>query len=102
MFGVLAVCEMIGYLCFGVGFGALFQVSITMGLTVKNEEWCLALVFYVAAVAYFCCGGMLWVVDAKTFADREEMSGDAGGPLPARYEMRVISNGRITRRVPIV
>lgn len=67
MFGVLAVCEMIGYVVCGVGFGVLYQVGMKLGIRFDGDRdgWWLALPFYVAAVFYFWSGGMLWVVESK-------------------------------------
>ncbi|CAN8106000.1 unnamed protein product [Discula destructiva] len=71
LYTILAVCEMFGHLACSVGFGALYQIGMVLGLSDKgaprangNGGW-LALVFYVVAVVYFSCGAMLWIVDAQ-------------------------------------
>lgn len=112
IFGVLAVCEMVGYLVCGVGFGALYQMGMKLGLGSLDgrprsggEDWWLALVFYVAAVVYFWCGGMLWLVDAKAEdwdGDDEESlhSSTSTGSSKRVYEVRVLADGRVTRKCP--
>lgn len=112
VFGVVAVCEMVGYLVGGVGFGALYQVGLKMGLgpdgtpRAGGDDWWLALVFYIAAVVYFWCGGMLWVVNPKAAAGRLDgdmgsvRSGSSGGSEKSAHEMRVLADGRVTRKYP--
>lgn len=113
IFSVLAVCEMVGYLGCGVGFGALYQTGMELGLGSDGglrsggEDWWLALVFYVAAVVYFWCGGMLWVVDMKAQGcwdddDVESLhsSRTSSGSSKRVYEVRVLADGRVTRKCP--
>lgn len=112
LYGILAVCEMLGYLACAVGFGAVYQVSMLLGLSTEgalrpddNGAW-LALVFYIAAVAYFWCGGMLWVVDLRDTdgqggGDEESVrSGHSVRTRKSEHEIRVLADGRVTRKCP--
>lgn len=112
LYSVLAVCEMLGYLACGVGFGALYQVGMMLGLAedgsprMDGNVGFLALVFYIAAVIYFWCGGMLWIVDpsevdGQTRDDVESVhSGSSGRSGKSEHEMRVLADGRVTRKCP--
>lgn len=110
LFSILAVCEMVGYLTCGVGFGALYQVGMQLGLdkngilrTDGNGGW-LALVFFVAAVVYFWCASMLWVIDGNetgdTFDEESICSERSKGSVNRVRELRVLSDGRMTRKCP--
>lgn len=114
LYSILAVCEMVGYLASGLGFGALYQVGLMLGLADDglpredgNAVW-LALVFYVAAVVYFFCGGMLWVVDVKEIGQdgdthdggESARSSSSERTGKSKYEMRVLADGRVTRKCP--
>lgn len=110
LFGVLALCEMVGFVAGGVGFGALYQVGLALGLGADGrpqpggEGWWLGLVFYVAAIVYLWCAGMLWLVDAKKLRVEEDdvesvHSGCSGGTKEA-YEARVLADGRVKRKCP--
>lgn len=125
LFGVLAVFEMVGFLCFGVGFGAVFQAGLARGLGpgagngtgdgVANgkaphgrEGW-LALVFYVAAVAYVVCASLLWLVRKGFGRCDDDIDGGGGGGDAASlssaassasllHEARILADGRVTRK----
>lgn len=112
LFSILAVCEMVGYLACGVGFGALYQLGMQLGLdsegvlrTDGNGVW-LSLVFVVAAVVYFWCASTLWVIDGNEtgdILDKEticsENSKSKGGGKSV-HELRVLADGRMTRKCP--
>lgn len=110
LFSILAVCEMVGYLACGVGFGALYQVGLKLGLEPDgslrldgNGGW-LALVFFVAAVVYFCCAGTLWIVDTEWSGDTDDAEsvrcGSSGASGKSVHELRVLADGSVTRRCP--
>lgn len=110
LFSILAVCEMVGYLACGVGFGALYQVGMQLGLdsegvlrTDGNGEW-LALVFFVAAVVYFWCACMLWVIDgseAKDMLNEESICSEKSkDSVNIERELRVLADGRMARKCP--
>lgn len=110
LFGLLALCEMVGYLVGGVGLGALYQVGMRLGLGPDGsprpggEVWWLALVFCVAAAVYFCCAGMLWAVDEKEAGNESDVesvhTGCSGRRSREAYEARVLADGRVTRKCP--
>lgn len=111
IFGVLALCEMVGYLVSGVGLSALYQVGMKLGLGPDGsprpggEVWWLALVFYVAAVVYFWCAGMLWIIDPREFGDEGDVEsvrtgGSDGSPRGVHAQARVLADGRVTRKCP--
>lgn len=111
LFGLLALCEMVGYLAGGVGLGALYQVGMELGLGPDGsprsggEAWWLALVFYVAAFVYFWCAGMLWIVDAKDFGSEGDVESvhtgsSSGGSSRGAEEAHVLADGRVTRKCP--
>lgn len=110
LFSMLAICEMVGYLTCGVGFGALYQVGMQLGLdsdgilrTDGNGGW-LALVFFFAAVVYFWCASMLWVIDGsetEDILDEESIcSKESKGSVTSVHELRVLADGRMTRKCP--
>lgn len=121
LFGVLAIFEMAGFLCCGVGLGAVFQAGFGRGLGLgsvaetttdggsdagntpapKGREGWLALVFYVAAVVYVVCASLLWLV-RKGFG--REGDGDAASVCSGAssasllHEARILADGRVTRK----
>lgn len=118
LFGVLAVFEMTGFLCCGVGLGAIFQAGLVRGLgsdtttdgaasghpAPRGREGWLALVFYVAAVVYVVCASLLWLV-RKGFGRCDD--GDGGDAASVRsgassvsllHEARILADGRVTRK----
>lgn len=113
LFGVLAICEMGGFLCCGAGLGAVFQVGLAKGLGgggggggapgegSRRDGW-LALVFYVATVVYVVCASLLWFV-RKGFG-RCDDEGDAASVRSAAstasllHEARILADGRVTRK----
>ncbi|KAK2615413.1 hypothetical protein N8I77_002169 [Diaporthe amygdali] len=105
LFGVLAVCEMAGYLCCGVGFGAVFHAGLGRGLgddgKPRSVGW-LALVFYVATVVYVVCASLLWLV-RKGFrrddCDAESLH-SAASTASSLHEVRVLADGRVMRKHP--
>lgn len=111
MFSIIALCELVGYLACSIGLGALYQVGMKLGLDTQgsprvdgNGGW-LALVFFCAAVMYFWCGGMLWVIDAKgcgrdTDGSDSIRSRRSGISVKSAQELRVLADGRITRKSP--
>lgn len=125
LFGVLAVFEMVGFLCCGVGLGAVFQAGLARGLgpgaadgdgdgaagggnpaPPRGREGWLALVFYVAAVVYVVCASLLWLV-RKVFG-RDDDGGGGGGDAASvcsgassvslLHEARILADGRVTRK----
>ncbi|KAI7777194.1 hypothetical protein LA080_003926 [Diaporthe eres] len=119
LFGVLAVFEMVGFLCCGVGLGAVFQAGLARGLgpmsgstdgdgaaggspAPRGREGWLALVFYVAAVIYVVCASLLWLV-RKVFG-RDDDGGDAASVCSGAssasllHEARILADGRVTRK----
>lgn len=110
LFAILAVCETIGYLACGVGFGALYQVGMQLGLDSEgvlrkdgNGGW-LALIFFVAAVVYFGCASMLWIIDGNETTDIPDEKGiwsdESKSAVKNAHELRVLADGRITRKCP--
>ncbi|KAG8168610.1 hypothetical protein KVR01_001359 [Diaporthe batatas] len=121
LFGLLAVFEMLGFLCCGVGFGAVFQAGLGHGLApgadgdggglivggtvLRGREAWLALVFYVAAGIYVVCAGLLWIV-RKGVDGRGGDIGDAASISSAAssasllHEARILADGRFTRKHP--
>lgn len=109
LFGVLAVCEMAGFLCCGAGLGAVFQAGLARwvvggggpGEGARRDGW-LALVFYVATVVYVMCASLLWLV-RKGFG-RYDDDGDAASVRSAAstasllHEARILADGRGTRK----
>lgn len=119
LFGVLAIFEMAGFLCCGVGLGAVFQAGLAHGLgsgsgttdgaaggnpAPRGREGWLALVFYVAAVVYVVCASLLWLV-RKGFGRCDD--GDGGDAASVRsgassvsllHEARILVDGRVTRK----
>lgn len=111
LFGVLAVCEVVGYVACGVGFGSLYQVGMKLSLGSDGAsrpdrgDWWLALPFCVAAAFYFWAGGMLWVVDSKhSVEDQMDVEdphrGIPGAGSRSAFEARVLADGRVTRKYP--
>lgn len=111
LFGVLALCEMVGLVTGGVGLGVLYQVGLALGLgadgrpRLGGEGWWLGLVFYTAAAVYLWCAGMLWFVDAKELrVDEDDVesvhSGSSGGGSKEAYKARVLADGRVRRKCP--
>ncbi|KAL1867715.1 hypothetical protein Daus18300_006271 [Diaporthe australafricana] len=103
LFGVLAACEMAGFLCCGVGFGAVFQAGIGHGLGPGGEPhsngW-LSLVFYVATVVYVLCASLLWLV-RKAFGrdDGDAVSLHSTSSTDSSlYEARILADGRVARK----
>lgn len=118
LFGVLAVFEMAGFLCCGVGLGAVFQAGLARGLgpgagtadegaaggnpAPRGREGWLALVFYVAAVIYVVCASLLWLV-RKVFG-RDDDGGEAASvcsgasSVSLLHEARILADGRVTRK----
>lgn len=119
LFGVLAVFEMAGFLCCGVGLGAVFQAGLARGLgsgdadgdgaaggspPPRGREGWLALVFYVAAVIYVVCASLLWLV-RKGFGRCDDVDvGDAASVCSGAssasllHEARILADGRVTRK----
>lgn len=127
LFGVLAVFEMAGFLCCGVGLGAIFQAGLARGLgpgsasgtpttdgaaaggnhppPPRGREGWLALVFYVTAVVYVVCASLLWLV-RKGFGrcDGDVDGGDAASvrsgasSVSLLHEARILADGRVTRK----
>lgn len=117
LFGVLAVFEMLGFLCCGIGFGAVFQAGLERGLgpgsgadghapaegmVLRGREVWLALVFYVATGVYVVYAGLLWFV-RKGFG-RLGDDGDAvsvssvTSSASLLHEARILADGRVTRK----
>lgn len=110
LFAILAICEMVGYLACGVGFGALYQVGMQLGLdsegdirTDGNVGW-LALGFFVAAVVYFGCASLLWIIDGNETGsildDESIFSENLKSHVKRARELRVLADGRVTRKCP--
>lgn len=121
LFGLLAVFEMVGFLCCGVGFGAVFQAGLGHGLgagtdgdgngegttvggvVLRGREAWLALVFYVATGIYVVCAGLLWIV-RKGFGRLGDDHGDgasissAASSASLLHEARILADGRVTRK----
>lgn len=120
LFGVLAVFEMAGFLCCGVGLGAVFQAGLARGLgsgaggdgngaaggkpAPRGREGWLSLVFYVAAVIYVVCASLLWLV-RKGFGRCDDVDGgDAASVCSGAssasllHEARILADGRVTRK----
>ncbi|KAG6358864.1 hypothetical protein INS49_012383 [Diaporthe citri] len=116
LFGVLAVFEMAGFLCCGVGLGAVFQAGLARGLgpgtgegaadgkpAPRGREGWLALVFYVAAVVYVVCASLLWLV-RKVFGRDDDGGGDTASvcsgasSVSLLHEARILADGRVTRK----
>lgn len=117
LFGVLAVVEMVGFLCCGVGFGTVFQAGLgrglgpgpgadghapTEGMVLRGWEVWLALVFYVATGVYVVCAGLLWLV-RKGFGrlgdDGDAVSvSSAASSASLLHEARILADGRVTRK----
>ena len=115
LFGVLAVFEMVGLLCCGVGFGAVFQAGLRRGLgpggddqatdggtVLRGRKAWLALVFYVATGVYVVCAGLLWLV-RKGFGplvdDGDVVSlSSAASSASLLHEARILADGRVTRK----
>lgn len=120
VFGVLAFGEALGFAVCSFGFGALYQLCIHWaklgaGGAVEENGW-LVLVFYLAAVIIFVCGGMLVILDGKNFLQSDALgSDDENGDIarvPARraatlteseiniYEASILADGRVVRNGP--
>lgn len=122
LFGVLAVFEMAGFLCCGVGLGAVFQAGLARGLgsgsgnttdgaaggnhpaPPRGREGWLALVFYVAAVVYVVCASLLWLV-RKGFGRCDDVDGgdaasvrSGASSVSLLHEARILADGRVTRK----
>lgn len=121
LFGLLAVFEMVGFLCCGVGFGAIFQTGLGHALSpeagavgdgdgtnfggtvLRSREVWLVLVFYVATGIYVVCAGLLWIV-RKGFGHARHDHGDAASISSAAssasllHEARILADGRVTRK----
>ncbi|POS80555.1 hypothetical protein DHEL01_v201056 [Diaporthe helianthi] len=126
LFGLLAVFEMVGFLCFGVGFGAVFQAGLERGLgpgsgadggggggggdgaafsgmMLQGRETWLALVFYVATGVYVVCAGLLWIVRkglgrlGHDYVDTGSISSSASS-ASLLHEARILADGRVTRK----
>lgn len=108
LFGVLALCEMVGFVAGGAGLGALYQVGLARGLGAADGEqrWWLGLAFYVAAAVYLWCAGLLWLVDARGLrrggedVESVHSGGTSGGGSKEAYEARVLADGRVKRKCP--
>jgi hypothetical protein len=114
LFGLLAIFETAGFLCSGMGFGAVFQAGMGRGLrpgpdgamsdrtVLQGREVWLALVFYVAAGVYFVCAGLLWLV--RKWSGPLGHHGDAASISSAAssasllHEARILADGRVTRK----
>lgn len=103
LFGVLAACEMAGFLCCGVGFGAVFQAGLGRGLgpggEPQSDGW-LSLVFYVATVVYVLCASLLWLVRKAFGRDDGDAASlhSASSTASSLHEVRILADGRVTRK----
>lgn len=105
VFGLLAVCEMLGYLTYGVGLEALFQFGLQHGMgpdgtVVPGGQVFLSSIFFIAALTYLWSGGLIWFVKLKGRPVGMERlhSEDSGGQ--SLQEERVLADGRATRTCP--
>ncbi|KUI61057.1 hypothetical protein VP1G_08216 [Cytospora mali] len=105
VFGLVAVCEMLGYLLSGLGFGLLFQQGLAVGLESDgklsfNGRLFMSLTFAAAAIIYLWGCACLWLVKlGGQGADVESLYSDDSG-RDVLHETRVLADGRLTRKHP--
>ncbi|KAI3395476.1 hypothetical protein diail_1262 [Diaporthe ilicicola] len=103
LFGVLAACEMAGFMCCGVGFGAVFQSGLSNEIGPGGEPrsggW-LSLVFYVATLVYVLCASLLWLVRRAFGRDGGDAASlhSATSVATSLHEVRILADGRVTRK----
>lgn len=116
VFGVLAICETLGYMVCTIGLGALYQWCIQsahLGSGAAQDAGWLTLALYAAALVLFVCGAMASLVNADDFLQDEELDADdediadifgrlslSEGQERYKHEPQIMADFRIARNGP--